>query len=155
MAAIGKATKREPVDTGGNKLYVRRNARGTSFKEVEDVGRSPARDRRQTAKAVAPCGQGDKGDRRRQSPAGAAGRPVRGFLALPLSRNQAQSPPVLRHGKERAAKALRRLHVGDLTAVNGALEAFVRRHPEPLLRIHMPKAAIRGGLCERGRTGPS
>jgi len=44
---------------------VRRNARGTSFKEVEDVGRSLTADRRRKANTVAKPGQGDKGDRRR------------------------------------------------------------------------------------------
>lgn len=58
-----KAAKRELIDTGSNRLYVRRNARGTSFKEVEDVGRSLAQDRRRKAKAVARRGQGDRGDR--------------------------------------------------------------------------------------------
>ena len=55
--------KRELIDTGRNKLYVRRNARGTSFKEVEDVGRSLASDRRRKAKTRVKRGQGDKGDR--------------------------------------------------------------------------------------------
>ncbi len=59
-----KAAKRELIDTGTNKLYVRRNRRGTSFKEVEDVGRSQTQDRRRKAKTVAKRGQGDKGDRR-------------------------------------------------------------------------------------------
>lgn len=70
--AVGKrkvarksAAKRELIDTGTNKLYVRRNARGTSFKEVDDVGRSLSADRRRKAKTVAKRGQGDKGDRRR------------------------------------------------------------------------------------------
>lgn len=58
------AARRELIDTGTNKLYVRRNARGTSFKEVEDVGRSLTADRRRKATAVAKRGQGDKGDRR-------------------------------------------------------------------------------------------
>ena len=60
-----KAAKRELIDTGSNKLYVRRNKRGTSFKEVEDVGRSLAQDRRRKAKSVAKRGQGDRGDRRK------------------------------------------------------------------------------------------
>lgn len=59
------AARRELIDTGTNKLFVRRNARGTSFKEVEDVGRSLTADRRRKAKTVAKRGQGDKGDRRR------------------------------------------------------------------------------------------
>lgn len=58
-----KAAKRELIDTGSNRLYVRRNALGTSFKEVEDVGRSLAQDRRRKAKAVPRRGQGDRGDR--------------------------------------------------------------------------------------------
>jgi hypothetical protein len=60
-----KAAKRELIDTGSNKLYVRRNERGTSFKEVEDVGKSLTADRRRRAKTVAKPGQGDKGDRKR------------------------------------------------------------------------------------------
>lgn len=63
-AARKSATKRELIDTGTNKLYVRRNARGTSFKEVEDVGRSLTADRRRKARTVSKRGQGDKGDRR-------------------------------------------------------------------------------------------
>jgi hypothetical protein len=55
------------INTGTNKLYVRRNRRGTSFKEVEDVGRSLAQDRRRKAKTVAKRGQGDRGDRRRKA----------------------------------------------------------------------------------------
>ncbi|KAF0100611.1 MAG: hypothetical protein FD144_3189 [Rhodospirillaceae bacterium] len=62
-AARKSAAKRELIDTGTNKLYVRRNARGTSLKEVDDVGRSLAADRRRKAKTVAKRGQGDKGDR--------------------------------------------------------------------------------------------
>ena len=58
-----KAAKRELIDTGTSKLYVRRNKRGTSFKEVEDVGRSLSQDRRRKAKKVAKRGQGDRGDR--------------------------------------------------------------------------------------------
>lgn len=60
-----KAAKRELVDTGRAKLYVRRNDRGTSFDEVEAVGRSLSQDRRRKAKATAKRGQGDRGDRRR------------------------------------------------------------------------------------------
>lgn len=43
-AASRKSSKRELIDTGTNKLFVRRNARGTSFKKVVDAGRSIARD---------------------------------------------------------------------------------------------------------------
>jgi hypothetical protein len=63
-SARRKAAKRELIDTGTNKLFVRRNARGTSFKEVVDVSKSLAADRRQHSKTIAKPGQGDKGDRR-------------------------------------------------------------------------------------------
>ena len=59
------AAKRKLINTGTNKLYVRRNARGTSFAEVVDVSKSLAADRRRKAKKVSKPGQGDKGDRRR------------------------------------------------------------------------------------------
>jgi hypothetical protein len=59
------AANRERIDTGRSKLFVRRNSRGTSFKEVESVGRSLTQDRRHKAKEVAKRGQGDRGDRRR------------------------------------------------------------------------------------------
>jgi hypothetical protein len=64
-AAKRAAPKRKLINTGTNKLYVRRNARGTSFKDVDDVGRSLAQDRRRRAKTTAKRGQGDRGDRRR------------------------------------------------------------------------------------------
>ncbi|MBY5673091.1 hypothetical protein GYN07_25740 (plasmid) [Rhizobium leguminosarum bv. viciae 248] len=55
-------TKRELIDTGTDKRYVRRNKQG-QFKESDDVGRSLAADRRQTAKTKAKAGEGDRGDR--------------------------------------------------------------------------------------------
>ena len=63
-AAKKKVGKRELINTGTNKLYVRRNARGTSFEEVTDVSRSLSADRRRKAKTVAKPGYGDRGDRR-------------------------------------------------------------------------------------------
>ena len=57
------AAKRELIDTGTDKRYVRRGKRGR-FKESDDVGRSLASDRRRKAKRAAKPGQGDKGDRR-------------------------------------------------------------------------------------------
>ncbi|ASR10295.1 hypothetical protein CHY08_24860 (plasmid) [Rhizobium leguminosarum bv. viciae] len=54
-------TKRELIDTGTDKRYVRRNKQG-QFKESDDVGRSLAADRRQTAKTKAKAGEGDQGD---------------------------------------------------------------------------------------------
>jgi hypothetical protein len=56
--------KRERIDTGTDKRYVRRKADWT-FKESDDVGRSLSQDRRKSAKTVSKPGQGDKGDRKR------------------------------------------------------------------------------------------
>ena len=57
--------KRELIDTGTDKRYVRRNERGTSFVESDDVSRSLAADGRQRAKTKVKSGEGDKGDRPR------------------------------------------------------------------------------------------
>ena len=57
-----KAAKRELIDTGTDKRYVRRGAAG-KFKESDDVGKSLTADRRQKAKTKVKSGQGDKGDR--------------------------------------------------------------------------------------------
>jgi hypothetical protein len=56
-------SKRELIDTGTDKRYVRRDERG-QFKESVDVGRSLSADKRQKAKSVAKPGEGDKGDHR-------------------------------------------------------------------------------------------
>jgi hypothetical protein len=55
--------KRELIDTGTDKRYVRRDS-GGKFKESDDVGRSLAQDRRRHAKTVVPKGQGDRGDQK-------------------------------------------------------------------------------------------
>ena len=57
------ASRRELIDTGTNKLFVRRNERGTSFSKVVDAGRSITRDKRTKAKRKVLSGQGDRGDR--------------------------------------------------------------------------------------------
>ena len=57
------ARRRELIEPHkGDKRYVRRNKKG-EFKEVVDVGRSLAADRRSKSKTIAKPGQGDKGDR--------------------------------------------------------------------------------------------
>ena len=56
------AAKRELINAGGDKRFVRRGAAGR-FKESDDVGRSLAKDTSQKAKAKVKKGQGDKGDR--------------------------------------------------------------------------------------------
>ena len=57
-----KAAKRELINTGTDKRYVRRAASGR-FKESDDVGRSIAKDRQRKAKTRAKRGHGDKSDR--------------------------------------------------------------------------------------------
>jgi len=57
-----RSGKRELINTGTDKRYVRRRANGT-FKESDDVGRSLASDRRRRSKTKAKRGQGDRGDR--------------------------------------------------------------------------------------------
>ena len=54
--------KRELIDTGNDKRYVRRDEKG-QFKESVDVGKSLAADQRQHSKTPAKPGQGDRGDR--------------------------------------------------------------------------------------------
>ena len=66
MAASGKgATKRELIDTGNDKRYVRRDEKGR-FDEVDDVGRSLSQDVKKKAKTKVSSGQGDKGDQKRK-----------------------------------------------------------------------------------------
>lgn len=56
-------TKRELIDTGTDKRYVRRDEKG-QFSESVDVGKSLTADRRSKAKTVSKPGQGDRGDRK-------------------------------------------------------------------------------------------
>ena len=58
------SSKRELINTGTDKRFVRRSA-GGQFKESDDVGRSLKSDRRRQAKTTTKSGQGDRGDRRR------------------------------------------------------------------------------------------
>ena len=63
-----KAAKRELIDTGTDKRFVRRDSQGR-FNESDDVGRSLAQDRRRKAKTASKSGQGDRGDRPRKAAA--------------------------------------------------------------------------------------
>ena len=54
--------KRELIDTGADKRYVRRDDKG-QFHESDDVSRSLSADRRRKAKTKAKSGYGDRGDR--------------------------------------------------------------------------------------------
>jgi hypothetical protein len=64
LAAMSKKTtgKRELIDTGKDKRYVRRNDQG-QFEQSVDVGRASSQDQKRKAKTKAPKGQGDRGDR--------------------------------------------------------------------------------------------
>ena len=64
MAKKESKSHRELIDTGTDKRFVRRDEKG-QFKEVDDVGRSLARDRKQHAKTEVKSGQGDRGDQKR------------------------------------------------------------------------------------------
>lgn len=57
------SSKRELIDTGNDKRFVRRDEQGR-FDEVHDVGRSLAQDVRKHAKTEVPPGQGDRGDQK-------------------------------------------------------------------------------------------
>ncbi|MEO8437717.1 MAG: hypothetical protein ABI562_04600 [Chloroflexota bacterium] len=58
------ARKRELLDTGTDKRYIRRDEKGRFTTDQVDVGRSQAADRRQQAKTDSKKGQGDRGDHR-------------------------------------------------------------------------------------------
>jgi hypothetical protein len=60
--AKSRSSKRELINTGSDKRYARRNAKG-QFKESDDVSRSLAADRPRKARAKVKKGQGDRGDR--------------------------------------------------------------------------------------------
>ena len=62
MPTRRSSSKRELINTGTDKRYVRRDAKG-QFKESDDVSRSLSADRRRTAKTKSKRGQGDRGDR--------------------------------------------------------------------------------------------
>lgn len=53
--------KRELIDTGTQKRFVKRT-KGGQFKEVDDMGKSLAADRRRKAKTKVKAGYGDQGD---------------------------------------------------------------------------------------------
>lgn len=55
------SSERELIDTGTDKRYVRRDAKG-QFKESDDVGRSISQDMQRQASHKKPRNQGDKGD---------------------------------------------------------------------------------------------
>lgn len=61
---MSKDNKRELIDTGDDKRYVRRDDEG-QFKESDDMSRSLRKDVQQHAQTEVEPGQGDKGDQKR------------------------------------------------------------------------------------------
>ena len=57
------ADKRELIDTGTSKRYVRRDDQGRFTTDQVEVGRSLAADHPERAKTVSRPGKGDRGDR--------------------------------------------------------------------------------------------
>lgn len=65
MADKSGTGKRELIDTGTDKRYARRDAKG-QFEESDDQGRSLAQDVKQRAKTEVESGQGDRGDQKQE-----------------------------------------------------------------------------------------
>lgn len=59
------ASKRELIDTGTSKRYIRRDDQGRFTNDQVKVGSSSATDQRRRAQTVAKPGQGDRGDRQK------------------------------------------------------------------------------------------
>lgn len=57
------ASKRELIDTGTSKRYIRRDDQGRFTNDQVKVGSSLAADQRGRSQTVAKPGQGDRGDR--------------------------------------------------------------------------------------------
>jgi hypothetical protein len=55
--------KRELIDTGRDRRYVRRDERGRFTSDQVDVGRSSAADQRQHSQTLSKRGHGEHGDR--------------------------------------------------------------------------------------------
>ncbi len=59
--------KRELIDTGHDKRYIRRDDDGSFGSDQVDVGRSSAADQRHAAQSTSKPGEGDQGDRPAQA----------------------------------------------------------------------------------------
>jgi hypothetical protein len=64
MTKKRSTSKRERLKTPTGTYFAKRTATGR-FKELDEVGRSLAADRRRTAKKATKAGFGDQGDRKR------------------------------------------------------------------------------------------
>jgi hypothetical protein len=61
------AKKREMIDTGTDKRYIRRDAQGQFGKDQVDLSKSLSDDDRRHARTASKPGQGDRGDRAKTS----------------------------------------------------------------------------------------
>jgi hypothetical protein len=61
------AKKRELLDTGTDKRYIRRDDQGQFSKDQVDLSKSLSDDDRRQARTTSKPGQGDKGDRSKKS----------------------------------------------------------------------------------------
>jgi hypothetical protein len=61
------AKKRELLDTGSDKRFIRREDQGKFTDDQTGVGKSLAADQQRHAKTIAKPGQGDRGDRPKKS----------------------------------------------------------------------------------------
>jgi hypothetical protein len=66
MAKKNSTSKRERLKTPTGTHFAKRTAKG-GFKELDEIGRSSAADRRNTAKRTVKSGYGDQGDTKRSS----------------------------------------------------------------------------------------
>ena len=64
MSRKQSTSKRERLRTPTSRQYAKRNKR-SEFKEMDEVGRSQAADRRRKAKTITKAGYGDQRDHRR------------------------------------------------------------------------------------------
>jgi hypothetical protein len=84
------ARKRELMEpTPGDKRFVRRD-QGGKFRDVVDVGRSLAADRRSKSKTAAKSGQGDKGDVKRAPAKKASAKKSSAKKAAPAKKSSAK-----------------------------------------------------------------
>jgi hypothetical protein len=60
------SSKRELIERGGKKYYVRRDEETGRFMDWDSVARSLPADTRQRAKRTVSSGQGDRGDQKRR-----------------------------------------------------------------------------------------
>jgi hypothetical protein len=60
------ATKRDKVESPTATMYAKRTAKG-KFKEMDEVGRSQAADRRTKARKTVKPGHGDQGDQKKET----------------------------------------------------------------------------------------